>query len=66
MSDDDILSKYRTRKQLAAKLGVAELTLIRWEQDGKGPPPVRIGRSVYYSISGTQRWLVSLEDAAAA
>jgi hypothetical protein len=65
MFDDEILSRYRTRKALAEKLGVAELTLVRWEQDRKGPPVTRIGRQVLYSITGTERWLAALEDQAA-
>ena len=65
METTEILKKYRTRKQLAEQLDVAELTLIRWEQDRKGPPVTRIGRQVLYSINGTDRWLASLEDAAA-
>jgi hypothetical protein len=65
METTEILKNYRTRKQLAADLNVAELTLIRWEQDRKGPPVTRIGRQVLYSRAGTERWLASLEDAAA-
>jgi hypothetical protein len=64
-NEDKILGKYRTRKQLADELDVAELTLIRWEQDQKGPPVTRIGRQVLYSISGTERWLAALEGVAA-
>ena len=62
----DILKKYRTRKRLATELDVAELTLIRWEQNGTGPPVTRIGRQVLYSIAGTERWLAALEDQTAA
>jgi hypothetical protein len=57
----DILSNYRTRKDLAVELNVAEMTLIRWELDHKGPPVTRIGRQVLYSKTGTEQWLRSLE-----
>jgi hypothetical protein len=60
--ETEILKDYRTRKGLAAALNVAELTLIRWEQDGKGPPVTRIGRQVFYSKAGTDKWLRSLEE----
>jgi hypothetical protein len=62
----EILSKYRSRKALAKELDVAELTLIRWEQAGTGPPVTRIGRQVLYTIAGTAKWLASLEETTAA
>lgn len=64
-SSEKILNKYRSRKTLAKELDVAELTLVRWEQSGCGPPVTRIGRQVLYSIAGTARWLASLENTAA-
>jgi hypothetical protein len=65
MSNEELLKKYRSRKKLAEALDVAELTLVRWEQNGTGPPVTRIGRQVMYSIEGTQKWLASLEETAA-
>jgi hypothetical protein len=41
----------------------AELTLITWEKDGKGPPVTRIGRDVVYSIPSVERWLKAQERA---
>jgi hypothetical protein len=60
--ETELLKDYRSRKDLAAELDISELTLIRWEQAGKGPPATRLGRKVLYSRIGTERWLRSLEQ----
>jgi hypothetical protein len=72
MALTEIAAGYIPRKQLAKELGerlrgrpYSEFTLIAWEKDGKGPPPTRVGRDVLYSLSSIERWLASLEDAAA-
>jgi hypothetical protein len=57
----EILKDYISRDQLAAKLGKAVKTLVRWENDGKGPPVTRIGRDVLYSIPSFERWLKKQE-----
>jgi predicted DNA-binding transcriptional regulator AlpA len=64
MATIGILDDYISRKQLAADLGYAEATLIRWEKDGKGPPVTRIGRDVVYSIPSFKKWLKDQERAA--
>lgn len=46
-----------SRKDWAAKLGRRYETLIRWEEDGVGPAPVRIGRTVFYSKDSIEAWL---------
>jgi predicted site-specific integrase-resolvase len=63
MSETDILRRYRTLKQLAADLDVAELTLLRWRAAGTGPPMTKLGKRVLYSREGTEKWLRSLETA---
>jgi predicted DNA-binding transcriptional regulator AlpA len=60
----EILKDYVSREQLAAKIGKSVKTLVRWENDGKGPPVTRIGRDVLYSIPSFERWLKQQERAA--
>ena len=49
------------RAELAQELDVCEHTLRIWERCGQGPPPVRIGRRVYYRAETVQRWLLDQE-----
>jgi len=63
-----IAADYIPRKQLAKELGerlrgrpYSEMTLIRWAQDGKGPPVTKIGREVVYSISSFEKWMRTQE-----
>jgi len=60
----EILRDYISRDDLAAKLGKTVKTLVRWENDGKGPPVTRLGREVFYSIPSFERWLKAQERAA--
>lgn len=69
MTNTEFASNYISRKKLAKELGerlrgkpYAELTLIHWERDGKGPPATRIGRDVLYSIPSVEKWLLSQES----
>jgi predicted DNA-binding transcriptional regulator AlpA len=61
----EILKDYIPRPKLAAELGKSEKTLVRWENDGKGPPVTRMGRDVLYYIPSLQKWLRSQERNAA-
>jgi len=63
MATAEILSDYIPRKQLAAELGLAEATLIRWEKDGRGPPCTRVGRDPLYYKPSIEKWLRSCERA---
>jgi predicted DNA-binding transcriptional regulator AlpA len=60
----EILKDYISRDQLAEKIGKSVKTLVRWENDGKGPPVTRMGRDVLYSIPSFERWLKAQERAA--
>jgi predicted DNA-binding transcriptional regulator AlpA len=61
----DLLKDYLPRSELAAAIGYCEKTLIRWERDGQGPPPTRVGRKVLYLKSSVEKWLLSRESRAA-
>ena len=52
---------YRHEDKQGPFLGKTTRTLKRWRQRRVGPPVTIIGRTVYYSISGTDEWLRSLE-----
>jgi predicted DNA-binding transcriptional regulator AlpA len=61
----EILKDYIPRPKLAADLGKSVKTLVRWENDGKGPPVTRMGRDVLYYIPSVQKWLRAQEQSAA-
>lgn len=56
---DELLLLYTSRKELAAKLGVGERTLVRWGLIGIGPRPTKIGRRTYYAAEDVRVWLQS-------
>jgi predicted DNA-binding transcriptional regulator AlpA len=60
----EILKDYISRDELANKLGKTVKTLVRWENDGNGPPVTRIGRTPFYSLSSFEKWLKQQERAA--
>ena len=62
MSNDNILSDYFTREQLASVLGKNVRTLDRWHTARIGPPRVSIGRMVLYRIESVRTWLRSREQ----
>lgn len=49
------------RHEVADVLGVGTRTLHTWRQDGKFPPPVRIGYRPYWRQAEVSRWLDSLD-----
>jgi hypothetical protein len=68
MGVTEFASNYISRKKLAKELGerlrnkpFAELTLINWERDGKGPPATRVGRAVLYYGPSVEAWLRAQE-----
>lgn len=47
-----------TARQLAAELGIAEVTLAKWRQAHKGPRYIRIARNlVRYNRADVDAWL---------
>jgi hypothetical protein len=60
----EILKDYVSRDDLAAKLGITVKTLVRWQNDGKGPPVTYLGRVPFYSIPSFEKWLKAQERAA--
>ena len=47
LADDGLVD----RLDAAEMLGVTDRTLLRWHREGKGPPRIYAGRSVYYRIA---------------
>ncbi len=43
--------------EAAEYLGLAEITLQIWRQNGNGPPYVKIGRAVRYSLQDLDEWV---------
>jgi len=52
---------YRLENNESQFLGKTPRTLKRWRQRRVGPPVTIIGRTVYYSILGTDDWLLRQE-----
>jgi hypothetical protein len=68
---DEAPRKYLLRRKAAVYIGeqvrgrpYAEITLINWERDGRGPPVTRVGRDVSYFIPSIEKWLRDQEQAA--
>jgi predicted DNA-binding transcriptional regulator AlpA len=53
------------RTEVAKGLSVCEHTLRNWERGGRGPPPIRIGRRVFYRAEAVREWLLQQERAMA-
>lgn len=49
-------NRYVNDIEAARLLGVAQTTLIKWRQLGKGPPFMRLGRRVVYSPGVLEEW----------
>lgn len=58
---DDILL---TRDEAAILLQVSNRTLGRWARLRKGPPRVKVGRTIFYRRRAIHDWLKSLEECA--
>lgn len=57
-----LLDDYLSTEELAAELGIAPITLKRWQGLKQGPPVTRIGRRVLYRRAAVQAWLVKQEQ----
>ena len=53
--------KLLPRKIAAEAIGVHERTLIKWVDDGIGPPTISLGRTVYCNEASLVDWLRSQE-----
>lgn len=60
----DLENEYLTSDEVSDWLKVSRRTLHRWARLRKGPPSVKIGRSVYYRRASVEQWLISLEEVA--
>jgi hypothetical protein len=58
----EVLEGYFTRKEAARQVRRSEQALIRWENEGYGPPVTRVGRQVLYRKSSLLYWLKSQEQ----
>lgn len=52
----DMKSKLTT-EHVSKLLNVSQQTLLRWRQDGKGPPCTKVGRRWLYDQDEIQAWL---------
>jgi predicted DNA-binding transcriptional regulator AlpA len=50
-----------TSEAVAGLLNVSTRTLHRWGRLKKGPPSIKVGRSVLYRRAAIEEWLLSLE-----
>jgi predicted DNA-binding transcriptional regulator AlpA len=50
-------AKLLTTQQAAERIGFSAGTLENWRCAGEGPPYVKIGRAVRYSVAGLERWI---------
>ena len=57
MTVNSPLSDYMTRDELARDLKRHPRTLKRWHLQRKGPPYIRIGKTVLYKKSAVAEWL---------
>lgn len=59
--EDNLLSEFVARSDLATQLRISESTLREWGSAGKGPAPTKIGQKVYYHRDTVRAWLRGLE-----
>lgn len=56
------MEQFVSRRMVAARIGVCVRTLERWEKQGIGPAPVRVGpRLVRYRAAEVEAWLAGSE-----
>lgn len=55
--DETIIDGLLSEGQVAAMLGVCKRTLQRWRKENKGPPWVKIGRTIYYDEDKFKAWI---------
>ncbi|GAA4641491.1 hypothetical protein GCM10023115_00380 [Pontixanthobacter gangjinensis] len=57
-------SNLLTVSNAADILRVSRRTLSRWARLRKGPPRIKVGRTIYYRREAIDKWLLSLEETA--
>jgi len=50
-----------TSEEVSRALNISTRTLHRWGRLRKGPPRIKLGRSVYYRRASIERWLLTME-----
>jgi hypothetical protein len=60
-SNNELLAGYLTDEEMAKRRGLAVRTLRTERQRGDGPPYVKDGKKIFYSITGFREWLKSIE-----
>ena len=58
----DLENQYLTSDEVSLWLRVSRRTLHRWARLQKGPPSIKVGRSIYYRRTSVELWLSSLEN----
>lgn len=53
---------YLTSERLAERLGVHPSTLAKWRMARSGPPFVRVGKRIMYSLSSVESWMQANEQ----
>ena len=61
MKSIDLENEYLTSDGLSDWLKVSRRTLHRWARLQRGPPSIKVGRSVYYRRASVENWLLCLE-----
>jgi predicted DNA-binding transcriptional regulator AlpA len=50
-------NKFLTREDVAAALGYSVKTLKRWELNGLGPQPIKVGKLTAYRMEDVEKWV---------
>lgn len=57
----DFAARLLSERQVAERLNIGEVTLQQWRARGKGPPFVRLGRTIRYREADIEAWLIPQE-----
>lgn len=63
--DSEVLDGFIDRFETASELQVGIRTLDRWRTAGLGPPFIKLGRRIYYSVDHLRQWLNELQQQSA-
>jgi len=59
---EPLKDNFITSDEASALLAVSTRTLSRWARLRKGPPRIKVGRSIYYRRDAMEHWLIGLES----